>query len=481
MIAPGAAPQLDFAIIGNDPETLGWLRRTLAALPGVRLADAAEGTDRGEARTGAVHALGKGAAPGARRLAIVLRDPVVALLATRTGATDDPGAPGHYAEVIAGLMAKPGERPLVVAAEDLAESPASVDELFAHLGIEALETSVTAPARPATIAAGRRATLFSSVRDDVEKLERLCGRTFRTWRFATPSAEPTDNGMSLLYVGRRRDVEAPEGSVALTDWDVLPFRLAPLLDKASALTVLDPMSFPFDTLRESDRAIPLAVRLPGGWDAGELVELFGEPVLGEVTPFDAVAVEADEVWEMLRTRYSWSASMRRSEPACPDRASKAAHLAGCAILRPQLAAARDAVPRGESGRVLLLADGAELWVPLLAGLRVDTELPDDETVHVALSIHALCDQPGEERSRCLSAMLRALRVGGRLIVLDRFLDGRTGRLTGGPAPGELLAEIREASLRHVVLEHVETLRQPGDSLKSTGLFTFTKIGRPERP
>jgi hypothetical protein len=44
----------------------------------------------------------------------------------------------------------------------------------------------------------------------------------------------------------------------------------------------------------------------------------------------------------------------------------------------------------------------------------------------------------------------------------------------------LLAEIRDTSLRHVVLEHVETLRQPGEALTSVGLFAFTKIGRPER-
>jgi hypothetical protein len=297
-----------------------------------------------------------------------------------------------------------------------------------------------------------------------------------------------------LYVGRRRDVETPAGSVALTDWDVLPFRLAPLLDQAASLTVVDPMSFPFDALRDSDRAIPVAVQLPGGWDAEQLIDLFGGPLLGELTPFDAVAVEDDESWGALAERYSWPAGIRATEQdllgfaaglaaesAGTPKGAKARYLAARTVLAPQLTVAREAVPRGETERVLLLVADAEPWASLFGAGAVVLAEADTETVHVALSINALCDHPREERATRLFALLQALRVGGRLIVLDRFLDGYAGRLTGAPAPAELLADVREASLRHVVLEHVETIRYPGEALASAGLFTFTKIGRPERP
>jgi hypothetical protein len=101
-------------------------------------------------------------------------------------------------------------------------------------------------------------------------------------------------------------------------------------------------------------------------------------------------------------------------------------------------------------------------------------------VHVALCIAALCDRGREDRDRRLRGLLGSLRVGGRLIVLDRFFDGLGGRTNGGPTPRQLLAEIGDASEWHVVLEHVEAIRLAGDDLTSVGLFAFTKLGRPER-
>jgi hypothetical protein len=71
-------------------------------------------------------------------------------------------------------------------------------------------------------------------------------------------------------------------------------------------------------------------------------------------------------------------------------------------------------------------------------------------------------------------------VGGRLVVIDRFLDGRRGQTIGAPAPRVLLEELLESSHRHLVLEQVSALRCRGEPLASYGLFAFTKLGRPER-
>jgi hypothetical protein len=44
-----------------------------------------------------------------------------------------------------------------------------------------------------------------------------------------------------------------------------------------------------------------------------------------------------------------------------------------------------------------------------------------------------------------------------------------------------MAEVSEAGARHLVLEHIQALRLPGEDLTSAGLFAFIKLGRPERP
>jgi hypothetical protein len=297
----------------------------------------------------------------------------------------------------------------------------------------------------------------------------------------------------LYYVGRCRDPRAPAGSLALDCWDVLPVRLGPLLDDADALAILDPMSFPCDALRDRDRDIPLAVRLPDGWGAEELVALFGVPLLDALTPLDAVAVADDEVWSALRARYAWPERIRDADATLADappeqppavaRRHKAAYRRLGAAITEQLAPAIDAIPRGELPRALLLAEDAEQWaaLPALSGAEVLAPESDCvESAHIALSVGALGGCSDGERRRRLRSLLRALRIGGRLIVAERFLEGRGGSAIGAPPPRALLAEILEASARLVALEHVEAIRFRGDDLTGTGLFAFTKLGRPER-
>jgi hypothetical protein len=328
-----------------------------------------------------------------------------------------------------------------------------------------------------------------------------------------------DDTASLLYIGRHRDVDVPAGSTVLSDRDVLPVHLGPLLDRADCLTVLDPMSFPFDALRAADYDIPVAVELPGGWDAEVLVQLFGMPLLRNVGPFDLICTDEDETWRTLRSRHTWPAGIRASraalrtrprdlagDPPGSARGRKAVFRMLSKALRRQLDQARRGVPPGERFRTMILADEVDHWASLLpfahadvVGIALDpgiagraarnfpewsfeTQHPSDrdqpETVHAALCMAALCDCGREDRDRRLGGLLRSLRVGGRLVVLDRFFDGLDGRTNGGPTPRQLLAEIGATAERHVVLEHVEALRIAGEDLTSVGLFAFTKLGRP---
>lgn len=114
-------------------------------------------------------------------------------------------------------------------------------------------------------------------------------------------------GRPVLYAGRSapgiREAGTPEGCVLLDDWDVLPARLAAVVEGASALVVLDPLSFPFESLTGALRDVPLIVVLPEGPDADFLAAVFGEPVFGSLDFFDRVATADVAVWEDLRRRY----------------------------------------------------------------------------------------------------------------------------------------------------------------------------------
>jgi hypothetical protein len=358
------------------------------------------------------------------------------------------------------------------------------------------------------------------LRDDVEELERLAGRTFPDWRFGAERAEEPvriDPTM-LVYIGRDTDARTPPEWLALDEWDVLPVLLGPVLERAQHLVVLDPVSFPFDAMRTVDWEIPLSVRLPGDWDGETLMQLLGGPLLEQLTPLDRVAVDDHAVWDRLRQRYTWPLGMRVRSTELPvpgelgqrsSRPQKATYLALRRLVRPHLEAARALIPPAEHPSVLLVTDAVGLWAPLLSFSEGDllgvsdqarnseqaardfpewtfaTGLPRRpqaaETVHVALCLLALCERSEAVRRRRLEQIGHMLRIGGTLILVDRFLQGAGGTSISAPSPRQLLAELQQAWGRDVVLEHVETLRLPGDDLTSVGLFTVSKLGRPRRP
>lgn len=94
--------------------------------------------------------------------------------------------------------------------------------------------------------------------------------------------------------------------------DVLPATatspaMAPALDSAALLVVDDALAFPFEALRDTDRDVPLAVRLPAPLDAKGLETVLGSDLLDHLTPFDVVA-GARETWHPVLARRHLPAS-----------------------------------------------------------------------------------------------------------------------------------------------------------------------------
>jgi SAM-dependent methyltransferase len=122
--------------------------------------------------------------------------------------------------------------------------------------------------------------------------------------------EPGSQRAVVAYVGKERVHEVPAGVIALGDWDVLPNELRPCLDRASALIILDVLSFPFEAMHEEHRDIPFVAVLPPTFDLDALVQLFDEPLFRHVTPFDRFVVADDRVWLALAERYCWAREQR---------------------------------------------------------------------------------------------------------------------------------------------------------------------------
>jgi SAM-dependent methyltransferase len=143
-----------------------------------------------------------------------------------------------------------------------------------------------------------------------------------------PTSTITDAARPVFYAGRFADqvsnAELPEGCVLLDDWDVLPARLADVLQDASTLVVLDLFSFPFEALTGVQRDVPLIVVLPAEFDTDFLTTVFGKAVFERLDFFDRVATTDSGAWTSLRRSYGWAEGQSiRLENDGPDEAARA--------------------------------------------------------------------------------------------------------------------------------------------------------------
>jgi ubiquinone/menaquinone biosynthesis C-methylase UbiE len=118
----------------------------------------------------------------------------------------------------------------------------------------------------------------------------------------------------VYYAGRYSEEVSgavlPGDHTVLSDWDVLPAQLAPALEPASILVVLDMFSFPFESLVGDLVDVPLILLVPKGFDADFLATVFGKPAFAKLGFFDRVAVADDDLWDELRRRYGFAQGQR---------------------------------------------------------------------------------------------------------------------------------------------------------------------------
>lgn len=331
----------------------------------------------------------------------------------------------------------------------------------------------------------------------------------------------------VLYAGRfAGDVQRktlPDDCLLLDDWDVLPGPLADASDEASVIVVWDLLSFPFEALVGEARDVPLVLVLPAGRDAKFLSDVFGETVFGRVGFFDRISTPDPDAWRDLRRRYGWAGGQRVAagdDPAAlisevldemsgDERAEKAAHRSRESALLPRFEAARGLeageVPMGvlqvgagdgrwatgfdpattrfsgvdEDEKALSLAErnfpeggfqklGPELSVP-----------HPDEGFDLTFCVDTLRGYPVGEKRALISEMWRVTRPGGRLLFLEDFVGGDRSapHVVSVNAFVDLLME---ATAGQVVLEHVESLRYPGEDTVRGGVLALSRLGVPGR-
>lgn len=214
----------------------------------------------------------------------------------------------------------------------------------------------------------------------------------------------------LVYAGRfAPQVVERHDTRVLDDLEASPGELLPALEEAPMLVILDPLSFPFESLRETDWDCPLVVCLPSTLGAQELAEALGKVLLERLTFFDRVVTDLPEAWEAVSHSYGLATSQRLEldpgavvdvleealrlheagleaqtsldgaahdgvsrrgaalapEGAAASRSDKATHRVQARALRAQLTAAKRVQPATRGMRVLMVGAAVGEWASLL--------------------------------------------------------------------------------------------------------------------
>ena len=332
----------------------------------------------------------------------------------------------------------------------------------------------------------------------------------------------------VLYAGRLADeVTAggpPESFAVLDDWEVLPAHLAATVQGAPALVILDPLSFPFESLTGPLRDVPLVVVVPEGLDPDFLSAVFGEPVFSRLGPFDRLAATDAATLDTLAGRHGLSpgqlVQLDGPEPAGEladvleaegnvSAVNKATHRAQRAVLRPQLEAARGGRADDVPFRVLEVGSGWGRWSASFDPVRTeffgmeadrgavkraseafpeatfdhlseDLVLPhDDETFDLVFSVGLVNHLPDAEKRFLISEMWRVARPGGRLVFLEDFVPAPGRAETPAPVR-RFVAALLQATGWQVSLEHMESVRYPGENLTRGGVLAVSRLGVPKR-
>ncbi len=318
--------------------------------------------------------------------------------------------------------------------------------------------------------------------------------------------------LAVIHAGRFADqlsgADPPEDCRIFAEGNE-PSKLAAALDKASALVVLDPGSFPLDSLSEENRDVPLAVATHSLEDT---------PLFERIGFFDLVAAPDSAAWRDLRKTRGW-AERQRVAPGDPAELSarlvetlrkapnlrhhKSMHLVREEAMKRRFAAASEE----KSLDVLETSVGDGRWISSLdpskmryAGLAASEEelqtawknFPDhrfdpigadarfphrDESFDVVFGVDSLQNEPPEARRRLLSEMWRVARPGGRLVFIEDFVFERPKERKTTPMTAPEFASLAmEAADNRVILDHMESLRYPGEDMTRGGVISLHRLG-----
>lgn len=332
-------------------------------------------------------------------------------------------------------------------------------------------------------------------------------------------------GAPVIYAGRfaGKVSESLPGIHVANEWDVLPHQLANVLRRAPLLVILDPLSFPFETMTDDQRNIPLIIMPPPEFDAETLITVFGSILFDRLGPFDRIATANQKLWDTLRRRYSWANSQyiklgsRTPEGIATEirpllesvsqdlRQTKSVHSVEAQALAPRIATLRHAHPDSTLD-ILELSAGDRHWPTVFdlsktsfsgiytndhpvesarldfpehsfSTLAKDSRLArSDSTFDISFSFNFIQIQPNSIRLDLVSEIWRVTRPGGIMIFLEDFVTREPeGEVTFLSLP-EFFEFVVEATDGRVILDHVESLLYPGENMFRGGLISLRKTG-----
>lgn len=273
----------------------------------------------------------------------------------------------------------------------------------------------------------------------------------------------------------------------------------------------------FDRVATSDSALWEVLRRRYGWAAGQRL------TVAAARPEEAVTQTLRAIFEKeleppipAGGRTHVSAGGASSHSATFDvrhelrTSNKALHKVQAAALEPQFAAARAGVGASVPLEVLELGSGTGRWAASFdlsatrfVGLDPSEDmveaaranfpsgyfelLPDDlvlpyedESFDLVFGVDFMNLNPLPAKRTLLSEVWRVTRPSGRMIFLENFVASERSAAPN-THPMSVLAFVDlllEATHRQVVLEHVESLRNPDEELIRAGLLAVSRLGVP---
>lgn len=344
----------------------------------------------------------------------------------------------------------------------------------------------------------------------------------------------------LVYAERWRNLGFG-GAAFADEWQALPRDLNDAAGAADQVIVVDPLSFPFEDLDERGWERPLVLIWPDDHSPQILIDLLDKPVLSRLTFFDRIAVRSDAVWERLQERYRFAesqrvatrdlsvadvveqllqsgsassfaqaeAGLRMANTLDPwslrSTANKKTHLIEFEAVRAAIVRAAALQPTGVALRTVQIGFGIGRFLPAFAdhsfvgfarGPAVVTQAQSNyplvdikqigrgnqlaltrEHFDFVIATHEMSRLRSPQRRALIGSAWKALRVGGRLAILDTFVPQAHQQFM---AADELMDDLIRATDHMATLANVESLRSNDSPTHDVGIITATKIGVPTK-